>query len=129
MVPSELICIEEIPISSNGKVDRKKLVNMISDQNDVQNSSKEDTNHREMNETELKISVIWKEILGADKLYPEADFISMGGDSLAAVKMANEINEKFNIEISLADIYSNATIEQIAAFIQDKLEDDEFGEI
>lgn len=59
-----------------------------------------------------KLSGIWSEILGVNKLDINDSFISLGGDSILAIKLSEMINSTFNIELSVADIMGNSTFNE-----------------
>lgn len=68
-----------------------------------------------------KIKEIWKEILESDEeLETNVSFFELGGNSMLATLMIENVNEKFSTDLELVDIYENNTIEQLVALIESK---------
>jgi acyl carrier protein len=71
-----------------------------------------------LTETETKLSEIWMDILKCQKVGRDADFLTSGGDSLAAMLFILRVREKFNVELSIEDFFlETATLQSIAAII------------
>lgn len=67
------------------------------------------------------IKEIWKEILESDEeLETNVSFFELGGNSMLATLMIENVNEKFSTDLELVDIYENNTIEQLVALIESK---------
>jgi acyl-coenzyme A synthetase/AMP-(fatty) acid ligase/acyl carrier protein len=104
MVPNILIELEKLPLTLNGKLDRKAL------------PDPEFTNIESYiaprNELEQKLCEIWSEILGlaADKVSIHDDFFRLGGDSISAIKLVNKINKTLNINISISFLFKYKSI-------------------
>lgn len=68
-----------------------------------------------------EIKEIWKEILESDEeLETNVSFFELGGNSMLATLMIENVNEKFSTDLELVDIYENNTIEQFVALIESK---------
>lgn len=68
-----------------------------------------------------EIKEIWKEILESDEeLETNISFFELGGNSMLATLMIENVNEKFSTDLELVDIYENNTIEQLVALIESK---------
>ncbi len=112
MIPSYFVPIEQIPLTSNGKVDRRALPEprtgaMESGEAYVPPS----------NETEEKLVNIWKRALGMDKLGTRDNFFNAGGDSIKTISTINLVNKEFNGDFKIADLYVHNTVEKFAHFI------------
>lgn len=118
MLPQEYLVLESLPLNKNGKVDRQYLTN-------YKISNLETSNVVQMNEIESKINSIWQEILDINSIAIDVSFFEIGGNSLNAVKLLGEIEEAFNININISDIFEMNTIERLAKFIEKKEEKDE----
>lgn len=132
MLPSKYIIMNDIPITANGKIDRKYLLSVANNYNKVAPTKiiiKPET------DTEQKLYEVWTEILNNDDISVTENFFEMGGDSLLAIQCMSMLQERFNISVSLQDIFQIQTIREIAKkFDEDNnsiIEDDdlEFGEI
>ncbi|CAA7196353.1 non-ribosomal peptide synthetase [Chryseobacterium potabilaquae] len=113
MVPGFFVELEAIPLTPNGKIDRKALPSV----------SGEDLIRREYvaprNETEQKLVEIWQQILGIEKVGITDNFFELGGHSLMAGKIMNTISKELNKEVSLKHIFQNQTIESLVKVFND----------
>lgn len=110
MIPSYIMKIDKIPITINGKVDRRSLPEIL-------NYSNEDY-IEPRNNTEQIICKLFSEILNVEKIGIKDNFFDMGGHSLRAMRLINNINSEFRCSISLKDIFTNPTPELIALLIK-----------
>ncbi|HEX3029962.1 MAG TPA: amino acid adenylation domain-containing protein [Clostridia bacterium] len=116
MIPSYYAQIEEIPLSANGKVDRKALPAIGIDFDTETEYIAPESDY------EVRLAKIWVEILGIDKVGVNNSFFELGGHSLKATALANRIHKEFNVEIPLRKIFSAQTIKEMASFIKDSKE-------
>ncbi|MBN1040279.1 non-ribosomal peptide synthetase [Clostridium botulinum] len=110
MVPSYFVKLEKMPITSNGKLDRKALPKPNLDK--ILTSYEAPRNALE----EILVK-IWREVLIVDKIGINDNFFKLGGNSLKVIKFISKINKKFNVEISIKDIYHRQTIKDLSCFI------------
>lgn len=120
MVPSKLIAIDEMPISQNGKVDRKKLLEL----------EEKYTNEEIVlpkTETEKRLAEIWKRLLGLEVVGIHDAFFDVGGDSITGINLIGEINQEFHKEFQVIDIFKYVTISMLAEKLEeeDKVEEEE----
>ncbi len=115
MVPGYFSKIETIPLTANGKINRKKLPKI----------TKSDIIRKKYvaptNETEEKIVHIWKEILELSTVGITDDFFELGGHSLLLNKLTNEYHRIFNKDMDLKEIYANTTPKDHAKFLKEKI--------
>lgn len=111
MHPSFYIHLEDLPVTSNGKINRKALPNVVEN----------DLIRREYvapkNEFEEKLIVIWREVLGVEKIGVEDDFFELGGHSLKIIKLYESIRKDLSENIDVFHLFSMTTIRQQAQFI------------
>lgn len=110
MVPSNYIQLEMIPVTSNGKLNRKALPK-------VENVERSDEFISPRNETESMLAEIWCEILKLDVVGVRDNFFDVGGQSLLATQIVSRIRDDFKVEIPLSSIFESPTIENIALYI------------
>jgi amino acid adenylation domain-containing protein len=109
MLPSYFIKIDEIPLTKNGKLNKKLLPKPV-----YKNTSK----HIEpRNELEKTIAEIWQNELNIEKSSINESYFNLGGDSIKAIKLISIINKVLSIKLSIADIYINDTIQKLANYI------------
>ncbi|NIM15673.1 MAG: amino acid adenylation domain-containing protein [Candidatus Aminicenantes bacterium] len=111
MIPAYFLEIDQIPLTPNGKIDNRTLLNL----NEV---IAEAEYVEPRNETEEKLVQIWKNLLDTQRIGIKDNFFNIGGDSIKSIRLMNLINEEFNKKFELADIYENETIEKLAEKVQ-----------
>ena len=104
MVPSLFMELEEIPLSTSGKVDRKALDRI---EIKFKNNKKFTAASTEL---ESKLVGIWESVLGREKIGVDDDFFDLGGHSLVAIRILTRIRKKFNTKIEMLDFFAEPTI-------------------
>ena len=109
MIPSSFVLLEEFPLTSNGKVDRRALPRpeLVLEQEII----------APRNETEEKLAKIWQDVLGIDTVSVTADFFDLGGHSLLAVSLLTEVEKTFKTSVTLGTFLSASTIEDLAKIL------------
>ncbi|MDQ6531235.1 phosphopantetheine-binding protein, partial [Flavobacterium sp. LHD-85] len=69
------------------------------------------------NEIEKTLVKIWQEVLGIKNVGIKDNFFELGGHSLSVIKLSSLIYEKFNIKISINDLFENLILEEMAELI------------
>lgn len=118
MVPAVIHALPHLPLTANGKVDRKALAglaNLPAPQDSVEQVAP-------AGEIELLLADIWKEGLGRESVGATQTLFSLGGDSLFAVQMNNRITDVFEVRIPLVAILRDPTIAGIAHHIEAALQ-------
>lgn len=111
MVPSWLIPVEDIPLNRSGKLDESRLpapMMAVSAQ-----AARAPTG-----ETERRLAAIWSGVLGAEVVDADADFFTLGGHSVLAVRIVAEVQREFGLRLPLADFFAFPTLAQLAARIE-----------
>ncbi|WP_422105251.1 amino acid adenylation domain-containing protein [Winogradskyella sp.] len=116
MVPSVFKHIEEIPLTKNGKVDKKALMNY-----DVKVEASNNKYVAPRNEIEELLEGIWKEVLKLDKIGVYDNFITLGGHSLAAIRVTSRVNDELQMDIPLNKVFNLPTIETYAKYIEETI--------
>ncbi|WP_432409117.1 amino acid adenylation domain-containing protein [Wukongibacter sp. M2B1] len=112
MIPTYFVQLDNIPLTPNGKVDRKALPHPKEYVDAYENYvAPED-------EIEEKLVDIWKELLGIEKVGTTVNFFELGGHSLKASILVSMVHKEFNIEIPLRKIFEKATIKELAEYIR-----------
>ncbi|MBJ6362387.1 non-ribosomal peptide synthetase [Paenibacillus sp. GCM10012307] len=115
MIPSKSVQVEKIPLTINGKVDFKKL---IDEQNEPYRSE------GASNSGEDYLLEVWRKILG-QQITDEDNFFDSGGNSLLAVSLLSELKQNINPGILLKDLYVHSSPSSMRAFLKQK----ELGEV
>ena len=114
MVPSYYVKLASIPLTSNGKVNRKALPmpegTGISTNNYIAPST----------DTEKTLAKIWSEVLSLpeDILSIKADFFEIGGNSLKAIRLISRIHSLFGVKLIISDLFLNTDIETLSIIIE-----------
>ncbi|CAD5977298.1 Linear gramicidin synthase subunit C [Planktothrix rubescens] len=111
MVPSAFVMLEFLPLTANGKIDRRAL-------KAPSNTSDSDRFIEARSQLELSLVQIWSKVLKIDKIGVRDNFFDLGGHSLLAPYLTTQIKEQFGKEIALTALFQNPTIEQLATIIQ-----------
>lgn len=117
MIPEHFLFMDELPLSNNGKVDRKRLPDP------VLLAIPETTLLTGLQPDEALIKVIWEEVLGHQNFDLESNFFELGGHSLKAMQVASRMHEAFEKEIPLKDIFEYPTIAQLAIHVKQSVAD------
>jgi len=119
MVPSVFVILQALPLSPNGKLDRKALP--VPDQ--LRREGQE-TFVAARNKLELQLTKIWQEVLDIQPIGVKDNFFALGGHSLLAMSMFTQIEQKLGEYLPLTTLLQAPTIEQLANIIHQK--DDNF---
>jgi amino acid adenylation domain-containing protein len=109
MIPRMLIRLPELPLTSNGKIDRNALP-----KRDLPHVIEEHTFVAPQNKEQELIAKIWAENLGLKRVSIIDDFFELGGHSMIAIKVMVEIEKQTGIRLPLAILFDNSTIEKLA---------------
>lgn len=105
MLPMYFIRLEEMPLTDNGKIDKKNLPKP----QEFGMAGPADF-RAPTSELEAKIAEIWQEVLNRKNVGIEDDFFVLGGHSLKAVRISNAYFEQFGVKMPLQELFSNTTI-------------------
>ncbi|WP_054740665.1 non-ribosomal peptide synthetase [Cellulosilyticum ruminicola] len=123
MLPTYYIFLEALPLTVNGKVDRKALpkpnVNTV--------NRKPYT--APANQLEEQLLEIWQQVLGFSEIGTSDEFFEIGGHSLKATLLLSKIQETFNVNLRLIDFFKVTTIKGQAELIMKCQKEDETLEI
>ncbi|MGB3466245.1 MAG: condensation domain-containing protein, partial [Cyclobacteriaceae bacterium] len=112
MVPSYFVQLEEIPLTANGKVDKRSLP---APEGLGLSSGVEYVAARD--EMESRLVEIWERVLQREQIGVFDDFFALGGHSLKAVRLSNEYLRSLSVRVSLQDLFTNTSIASHAVLI------------
>jgi amino acid adenylation domain-containing protein len=112
MVPSYFVVLDELPLTSSGKVDRRRLPapDLSRTSQGYSDTSLTSTERRLLRD-------VLAPLLRDDRIGPHDDFFLSGGNSLQAVQLMSAINRRFGVEITLGDFFVSPTAAHLAAII------------
>jgi aspartate racemase len=109
MVPAEFVILDHLPLSPNGKVDRRALPEPA--------SGPTASSSEPRSELERQLVKIWEEVLSVNPIGTRDSFFDLGGHSLLAVRMFARLDETLRIRLPLATLFRAPTIERLAGVI------------
>jgi amino acid adenylation domain-containing protein len=110
MVPAHFIVLSQLPLTTNGKVDRKALPAP-----DMVRSERGYVAPRDA--TEETLAAIWADILGLDKVGIHDNFFALGGHSLLATQVISKVRTAFDIDLPLRSLFEAPDLAALAAMI------------
>ncbi|MEG4588313.1 amino acid adenylation domain-containing protein [Microcoleus sp. MOSTC5] len=113
MVPSAFIILQALPLSANGKVNRKALPEPDAAIPEAKIFVAPRTSVEEM------LARIWSEILGIDRVSVSDNFFESGGNSLLVTQLATKIRQNFQVELCLRDLLEVQILSGIAEKISE----------
>ncbi|MEM9485568.1 MAG: amino acid adenylation domain-containing protein [Cyanobacteria bacterium P01_F01_bin.116] len=120
MVPQGYVTLEEIPLTSNGKVDRRRLETLWQTAPSTDAATKPVYVAPE-NAIQSMVVEIWKEILKREPIGIQDNFFELGGDSLLAIQVMTRVREIFQVEVSLRHLFEDPSVAQLADAIAQSL--------
>lgn len=109
MVPTYYVSVPAIPLTSNGKIDRKSLP-----MPDERHRPQLENFTAAATDTERKLAAIWQDVLNTTSVGIDDDFFDLGGSSMVAISLINKINSTTNANVTVASLYQLPTIRQLA---------------
>ena len=109
MVPSLVVPLDVLPLTSNGKVDRRALPAP-----DVASTRSDSPRVEPRTETERVIASIWAEVLHLKTVGVFDDFFELGGHSLQATQIISRVRQVFQVELPLLPLFEDPTIAGLA---------------
>jgi amino acid adenylation domain-containing protein len=109
MVPSMFVMLPGLPMTANGKIDRRALP-----EPDYLRLQPEMTFIAPRNELEIQLTKIWRKVLGIPSIGIRDNFFELGGHSLIAVRLFAEIEQTWGRNLPLATLFQAQTIEKMA---------------
>lgn len=115
LIPKGLFIIDTIPVTSNGKADRKSLLLQTAN---YTNQEIKTLPLQATNETEQKLILSWKKILNTDKVDTNTNFFELGGTSISIIELCTQIMSDFNrSNIQVSDLFQYTTVQAQAGFL------------
>jgi len=112
MVPRFFLQLEQFPLTSNGKIDRKSLPSpqYVS----VENSR---VFQPPVTEAEKKLVILWQQLLGKECISITDNYFELGGTSILATRLFSKIEKTFGVSLPLATLFKASTPQLLASVI------------
>jgi amino acid adenylation domain-containing protein len=116
MVPSAYVLLDSLPLTLNGKVDRRALP-------DPGRTEQQEYNEyvAPRDETERVLCRVWSEVLGVHRVGIDDDFFAIGGHSLLAAKLFARLDEEFGRSLPLGVLFAAPTVRSLAGHYRTSL--------
>ena len=115
MVPAAFVILDVMPLTSNGKVDRRALPLPETHRPEL-----ETTYVVPQNEAEQLITSTWQEVLQVEQVGIHDNFFDLGGHSLLLVRVREKLQEIFGQELSTTELFQYPTVESLAKYLTQK---------
>jgi amino acid adenylation domain-containing protein len=116
MLPARFVFLEEMPLTPNGKVDRRALPAPAAARPDLGRPYVAPETA-----TEEALARIWSRVLGLDRVGLHDDFFELGGDSLLATQLVSQVRQSFQVELPLRSLFEHPTVAGLAPVFEDVL--------
>ncbi|WP_342551278.1 amino acid adenylation domain-containing protein [Paenibacillus sp. FSL R7-0652] len=119
MIPHQFTQLDHVPLTQNGKVDRRKLEQEFAL---LENEALIEEPARTATETELQIMQMWQEVLESSELSIYDNFFEKGGHSLRATSLAVKIRHAFGLDFNIQHVFQYQTIAEMSSFLETNLD-------
>jgi acyl carrier protein len=121
MTPAAFMTLESLPMSPNGKVDRRALPAPAAFRPEM-----EATYLAPRNEIETMLAAIWQDALRLDKVGVHDNFFDLGGHSLLMVQVHSKMREALKKDIAMVDLFQYPTVSALAGYLNRETPDQSF---
>jgi amino acid adenylation domain-containing protein len=110
MIPATFVALESLPLTANGKIDRRALLKPHASQ-----LAPATLHVAPRTPAEETVARIWQQVLGLSRVGVHDKFFDIGGDSLKIVRVFRLLNEVYPDLLTVVDLFKHSTIEEVAA--------------
>jgi amino acid adenylation domain-containing protein len=114
MVPAAFVSLERMPLTANGKLDRRALPDPARGELDTAFGGA----HTPVEEMLLNL---WRELLGVEQVGAHDSFFDLGGHSLLATQLASRVRETFGVTLELRELFAQPTAAELAQHVETRL--------
>ncbi|HZM75259.1 MAG TPA: amino acid adenylation domain-containing protein [Candidatus Limnocylindrales bacterium] len=114
MVPSAFVALDALPLSPNGKLDRRALPEpeAVAEQADYVEPR---------TDAERVLAQIWAEVLGVPKVGVEDSFFELGGDSIRSLMITSRTKSAFDVTLTPRDVLTARSVSALAELIEEQI--------
>jgi amino acid adenylation domain-containing protein len=116
MVPSAFVFLPELPLTANGKIDRKALLRLPPPGLRV-TSTVSHTRNNSVSEIERIVTQVWQEALGVLEVGQNDNFFDLGAHSLTVAEVQAKLQNALHREISIVDLFQFSTISSLSGHL------------
>ena len=107
MIPSAFVCVEKLPLTRNGKVDRAALAALDSTQTEAAYVAPQ-------NQMEQTVARIWQDALKVERVGANDNFFELGGHSLLVAQVHNRLVSTLGRQIPMVEMFQYPTVSTLA---------------
>lgn len=123
MVPARFLWRDAIPLTPNGKVDRRGLAAAEATSDELAAPDFPGSGPAElMDETEQRVAALWCQVLKREAVSANQEFARLGGDSIAAARLSLALRKEFGVSAPLVEIMRQRTVRALSTFIRTRQE-------
>ncbi|GAB4192333.1 MAG: hypothetical protein OHK0022_06440 [Roseiflexaceae bacterium] len=111
MVPAVFVVLDKLPLTSNGKLDRRALPAPVPE-------SPDSAGRPPRTPVEELLAGIWAELLGQEQVSTTANFFDLGGHSLLATRLIGRVRERLAVDLPLAALFERPTVADMAELVE-----------
>lgn len=115
LIPSAFVVLELLPLTPNGKIDRNTLRCLHPP------AEQRNTLVTPRTPTEEKLAKLWAQVLSLEQVSVDDNFFTVGGDSLLAIQLIEQVQQQFQQEFPLSNLFLAPTIAQLATLLDQPL--------
>jgi amino acid adenylation domain-containing protein len=112
MIPSDIVALDAMPLTSSGKVDRKQLP-------EPDRTALTTLTSTPLEGDELRLANIWAELLHVDSIRATDNFFDLGGHSLMLLKLVRMVNREFGVELPITKFFQAPTVAKLAIAVRE----------
>ncbi|MET0395625.1 MAG: amino acid adenylation domain-containing protein, partial [Longimicrobiaceae bacterium] len=112
MVPSAFVALDALPLTTNGKLDRRALPA-------PELASADERYEAPADETEQALAGIWAEVLRVDRVGRRDNFFELGGHSLLATRMLSRVRQVLEVKVALGELFTRPVLKDFAQEVMD----------
>ncbi|MBC7500762.1 MAG: sulfotransferase, partial [Herminiimonas sp.] len=116
MVPAVMLVLERLPLTANGKLDRKALAALLS-QHNAAGSATADSSAPPQTMLEILLAGLWCEVLGIARIGLDDNFFELGGDSIRGAILVNKIQERLRSVVYVVALFEAPTIRELVDYL------------
>jgi amino acid adenylation domain-containing protein len=115
MIPAAFVGLPELPLTPQGKVDRRALHSSFPAAAAASSLAQPRTPIEEI------VAALWSEVLHVEQVGPQDDFFQLGGHSLLATRVISRLRSVFRIELPLRDLFASPSLAELSRTIENLL--------
>ncbi|WP_150273751.1 non-ribosomal peptide synthetase [Paenibacillus tepidiphilus] len=116
MLPSEFIVVEAMPLTPNGKIDRKRLPQLEARRAELGAGYAAPSSG-----TEQEIALLWESLLKREGIGSNDNFFELGGSSILLIQLHMRLQEAFSPQLTVMDCLAHPTVAGLAAFLEQEV--------